>query len=293
MVRAHLLHILIFSLCIDLCFAARVDTLMSRSPFIPKGTKTEDKKPARKQPSKKPLSERFEIRGVVSYTDRQMISIWLKEENRSMWVVAGEEAFPGFPVFDKYDIESKSLWANADGQREQLTLAEAEVSNSSGIELNRTAPTFVSGPQPDSSSEKAEVSKPAIRPQPPSLSRRRVIPRTVERNTSNPSAPSAGAVPFNLPPPPSFVGGGRALPRVSQNPAVTDDSSGVNTRLTDTSSGEQAPQGEQSVQDRSSNEVERPAGAPPAAPASAPPQNIPQLPPGFDLEQYLKDRSGN
>ncbi|MGB0371052.1 MAG: hypothetical protein ACPGN3_06840 [Opitutales bacterium] len=230
-----------------------------------------------------------------------MISVWLKEEKRAMWVPAGEEVYPGFPVFSKFDTADRSFWVNEDGRREKLALAEADFTKARS--LGAGAASFVSGSTPKIGNKRS-VASVAQRQSGVSSNLRTPTKRNAStaRPVSRPRQPRVtgrqpGAVSTPRAPPPSFVGGRpfvrATTPTVGSNTQANNNNSTTNPNTSqngNTSTGTQDP-GSSDASNNQSPEVQRPGGAPPDAPTSAPPQNIPQLPPGFDLEQYLRDRA--
>ncbi|MEM7672846.1 MAG: hypothetical protein AAF212_05850 [Verrucomicrobiota bacterium] len=266
-----------------------------------------ENRPDNRKDPRKTLAERFEIRGVFTQSGKQMLSVWLKEENRSMWVTAGEETFPGFPIFGEYDPVERSFVAEEGGKREELTLAKADFA--SAKPLNKGAVSFVSGPTSNKPSPNRAMaqgnsrrttiannrnlsqarqrlnSTPAIRPRQPQESR----PRPRVSNSSQP--------------PPSFVSGLPTLrapsissPTTGNSPGTgsgVDGSTGPNTGSSPSAgqNGDSNTGAPSTNNGGQSNDGQSPTGAPPGVPTTEPPQNIPQLPPGFDLEQYLRDRA--
>ena len=283
-------------------YAVELDSLLARSPFIRDGYNPAGQgnapKPSR---PRKPIGEQYEIRGVFTQQGKQMVSVWLKQEKRAMWVTVGEETYPGFPVFSEYDPVERAFWVETDGRREQLALAESDFSKNGTVA--QAAPSFVSKP---ASLKPATQAQPNQTVSTATTNRRTVVASTPRRPTNNQRSTTANnrpstrriastSGPAQAPPPPPSFNTGRAFTRSPQ--ASTTPGLQINTPTTtggnNTSTSDNTSTTTPSTTDTSTQtpEVQRPVGAPPQNPTSQPPQNVPQLPPGFDLEQYLQDRA--
>ena len=288
-----------FALCISVSISAgaALDTLLERSPFMRDGTAqgSVDRNSGNTGKSAA-LSEEYEIRGFVSLAGRQMVSVWDKAEKKAIWVPVGEELYPGFPVFADYDPANRAIWAKDGDRSEQLALIETDTTNvakpgKTALSFNSNSRGIEQGqnPQPNA----ADTLSGAIQ-----NNRRVIVPNrrlpTEQRNTGSiANNRLRSQVGSSAPPPPSFVGGGRVLGRAPNNPGSNSENEPSGGLPANNSGASNGSGSQQPGSSEAGPNVQRPAGVPPNIPTTLPPQNIPQLPPGFDLEAYLESRSNN
>lgn len=268
---------------------AGLDSLLERSPFVPNGMRSGGKDP-KVSGDKEPglLADRFEIRGVFSQAGKQMVSVWLKEEERAVWVTVGEEMYPGFPVFGEFDSIDQTLWVALDGKRERLSLAKADYSQASAASVKPIARVIdassrVQGNVQNVKSERVPLSRQLDGIPGSSVNGQRTVSRTGGRVLPQTQVPNRPRSVSNR-----VASGGfpRRLSSAMPVPGVdnisteqTNSQSDVSVRSSNQNTT--TPQG--TTQSRSAVQ--------PQVPTPPQPIEIPQLPKGFDAEAYLRDQS--
>ena len=264
----------------------RLDSLIEASPFVPEGFGRPQLETRREVAEIDEIEEAFEIRGVVEIGGKVVYSVRNRKDGRSVWTEAGSDMGGFFPEIVSYDPNERAAVVRLGDQMATLEISETAW---------RSEPQFE-----DSQKEQRELGgNREVRrvERQPSIEQRRDNPVRRVLRPPEPTDASTGVrgKHFNPSRSENFQAAVLPAPPVAPRPFSGSRQPSEETDDTETRAPETPTEsvGEEDGVALNEEEVvlEAPQEGPPPAPATQPPREIPQLPPGFDLEAFLRERA--